>query len=311
MPHMNVYRKTLKFLVPTTDGSLNTFTLTGRKVVPMYINPQGITIRENKIINKQLTKGGYVIQYWGEELPVMAVNGTTGSGGIEAIHILRDVYRNEQIRMKEQLLTKLENKASSAVRTLNDTSEFEEAANFWNNLANGTSVAASTGQFLDGAKSVVQSFAQIIDNTAEETINRVLLRPTLAAYAVSMDVYFQGERFRGYFTTFTLNERAQSPGLFDYSFSFTITKRIGKRSNFMPWHRTPLDSSGEPVPAAIPIAKQDGATDIGLTYPTTYNLNDAARFKANPDSLVTEGPFEGESADTLGDIGIDLERNGG
>ena len=306
---MDIYRKTLKFLVPVTEEALNTFTLSGRNVVPIYINPQSIAIRENKLIQKTLTKGGFAIQYWGEELPTMSVNGTTGSGGIEAIHILRDIYRNEQIRMKEQLLTKLENKTSGAVETLADTSELEKMDNFWSNVANSSAGSGASG-FIEGAKSVVQSFADILDNTAEQTVNRVLLRPTLAAYAVSMDVYFQGERYRGYFTTFSVNERATSPGLFDYSFTFMVTKRVGKRSNFMPWHRTPLDASGNPVSSAIPIAKQDGPIDIGLTYPTTYNMNQDAVFKANPEDLITEGAFAGDTVSSTEEVGIPLNRNG-
>jgi len=306
---MDIYRKTLKFLVPVSEDALNTFTLTGRDVVPIYVNPQSISIRDNKIIQKTLTKGGYVIQYWGEELSTMSVNGTTGSAGIEGIHILRDIYRNEQIRMKDQLLTKLENKTSGAVQTLADTSEVEQASNFITNMKN-TDIGSAVGGFFDTAKSIVESFANVLDSTAEETINRVILRPTLAAYAVSMDVYFQGERYRGYFTTFTVNERAASPGLFDYTFQFMITKRVGKRSNFMPWHRTPLDDSGNPVSATIPIAKQDGIVDVGLTYPTTYNMNEDARFKANPEDLVTEGPFAGDTISSAEEVGIPLNRNG-
>ena len=71
---MQGYRKTLKFLVPKNKNALGNFSLENREVVPVYINPQQINLRERKIINKQLTKGGYVIQYWGEEMPIMSVN---------------------------------------------------------------------------------------------------------------------------------------------------------------------------------------------------------------------------------------------
>ncbi len=66
-------------------------------LVEMYINPQSLTIVERKLTKETRTKGGYVIQYWGEALPEIDINGTTGSGGVEGINVLRDVYRQEQV----------------------------------------------------------------------------------------------------------------------------------------------------------------------------------------------------------------------
>ena len=60
-------------------------------------------------------------------------------------------------------------------------------------------------------------------------------------------MYFQGEFFRGYFTNFNVTESAQEPGHFTYTMNFTVTRRSGKRSNFMPWHRNPLEYDGETV----------------------------------------------------------------
>lgn len=67
--------------------------------VEMYINPNNIAITERKTITEQRTKGGYVIQYWGEELINVSIAGTTGDGGIEALNVLRDIYRNEQLAL--------------------------------------------------------------------------------------------------------------------------------------------------------------------------------------------------------------------
>src|SRR5277367_2925661 len=36
--------------------------------VQMFINPQNITYSHKKLINKDRTKGGYTLQYWGEDL---------------------------------------------------------------------------------------------------------------------------------------------------------------------------------------------------------------------------------------------------
>lgn len=71
--------------------------------IEMYINPNNITIQERKLITEQRTKGGYVIQYWGEELTQVSLSGTTGSGSIEAMNVLKDIYRNEQLAMQQIL----------------------------------------------------------------------------------------------------------------------------------------------------------------------------------------------------------------
>ena len=65
-------------------------------IVNMYINPQNITYSSSKIIDKQLTKGGFIIQYWGEQLTTLRISGHTGSSGIEGINVLYEIYRAEQ-----------------------------------------------------------------------------------------------------------------------------------------------------------------------------------------------------------------------
>ncbi len=62
----------------------------------LYINPTSFSIKESKLVRSDLTKGGYVVQYFGEQLQVIDVSGTTGSSGVEGINILRDIYRHEQ-----------------------------------------------------------------------------------------------------------------------------------------------------------------------------------------------------------------------
>src|SRR5579859_8262852 len=51
--------------------------------VKMFVNPESITYNHKKLINKDRTKGGYTLQYWGEELSTLNISGTTGSSGIE------------------------------------------------------------------------------------------------------------------------------------------------------------------------------------------------------------------------------------
>jgi hypothetical protein len=310
---MQGYRKTLKFLVPRNKNALGNFSLENRDIVPIYINPQSINIRERKIINKQLTKGGYVIQYWGEELPVMSVSGTTGSSGVEGINLLRDVYRNEQIAIRRQLLEKMENQTESMIGNLTGLAEIgSKATSFWGGLSSAFDNSGFTdligAQWLAGSKSVVDSWVSAFQGTADDAVQRTVLHPSLGAFAVSMDIYFQAERFRGYFSNFSSSERAGQPGLFEYNFEFIITKRMGKRNNFMPWHRSPVDATGDPIPASIPAGKQVGGIDHGLSYPPTYDSTAILRFDPNPDNLVTEGAFAGESIPDAAEVEVAIDR---
>lgn len=72
----------------------------GDQYIEMYINPQNIVFTSRKEINRVRTKGGYIAQYWGEDLDTIAIAGTTGDSGIEGINVLRDVYRSEQITLR-------------------------------------------------------------------------------------------------------------------------------------------------------------------------------------------------------------------
>ena len=61
---------------------------------------------------------------------------------------------------------------------------------------------------------------------------------TLAQMAFSVEMYYNGWVFRGYFDSMVINERADS-FLFDYTMIFNATQRRGYRVNYMPWQRTP------------------------------------------------------------------------
>lgn len=67
--------------------------------IQMYINPQNIQISSTKDISETRTKGGYIIQYWGEKFDEVQINGTTGSAGVEGLNALKDVYRSEQLAL--------------------------------------------------------------------------------------------------------------------------------------------------------------------------------------------------------------------
>lgn len=69
--------------------------------IEMFINPSQLKISDAKIQNTTQTKGGFILQYWGEKLTEISMNGVTGVGGIEAINVLRDVYRSEQLALRD------------------------------------------------------------------------------------------------------------------------------------------------------------------------------------------------------------------
>src|ERR1700680_1584033 len=50
--------------------------------VRMFVNPQNISYGYSKLITKERTKGGWTLQYWGENLTTLNISGVTGSAGV-------------------------------------------------------------------------------------------------------------------------------------------------------------------------------------------------------------------------------------
>jgi hypothetical protein len=229
----------------------------GREVRVMYLNPQRFDIAENKIINEQLTKGGYIVQYWGEQLPIITAGGTTGSSGIEGINILRDIYRHEQIHFRKVLEVRQREAASAFASNaaMSAAVEMQEVDGF-------TAVAdlVTGGGYSDLVSGVENSIDILTDawnGSTPASTSSFLTVPTLASFATSIDMYYQGEIYRGFFTTFSVNETAQSPGIFEYSFTFKVTRRTGVRQNFMPWHLDPTNADGKTKTATEPNVSTD------------------------------------------------------
>lgn len=259
-----INRSVMKFLVPLTVESLGRNDLTGRAIVPFYISPQSFDIQDNKIISETLTKGGYAVQYWGEQLGEIQASGTTGSGGIEAINILRAVYRNEIIQFNKILLERAKVLDQTAREALQDSSTAGIGSGIVAILDEITQDGFSG--IIDGTKSVIEEITQAAKGISDSNPNSVQLIPTIGAFATSMILYFQGEKFTGYFKNFKSSENADSAGLFNYQFTFTIIKRSGTRTNFMPWHRKPTDASRIARSASLPL---EGVREDELTFQTS------------------------------------------
>lgn len=182
-------------------------------VIRMYVNPQNINYQFNKLISKQLTKGGHVVQYWGENLTTLTIDGTTGSSGIEGINVLYELYRAEQYAFDSIGLTLAANSNVSGVGGL------------LGDAIGGAlgDVAGAIGGGLLGA-----------DPGTGNILPQQL--PSLASLACGVEMFWDGWVFRGFFENFSFRESADSLGLYTYNMSFVVTQRRGYRDNNMPWH---------------------------------------------------------------------------
>ena len=194
--------------------------------VRMFINPQNITYNHKKLINKDRTKGGYTLQYWGEELSTLNISGVTGSSGIEGINMLYEIYRAEQYAFDAVGLTLASNNAS---------------ADMANNLIQG--IGGALGQAIGGSSAAAQAGgAGLLGGILglDSPNNNLSTRniPSLASLAFAVEMYYGGWVYRGFFENMTITERADS-FLLDYAMTFTVTQRRGYRTNYFPWAQNP------------------------------------------------------------------------
>ena len=184
-------------------------------IVQMYINPQSVKITKKKGINYVRTKGGFIIQYWGEDLTKITLSGTTGTSGIEGINVLDDVYRNEQLAFDAYGLYLAQKQQQDTFAA--------DLFGIGSSISNG-----SPGGFVDSLLGASEQAAPQASTQA----------PTLASLAATVELYWSGEVYRGFFEAFDYDEEVNKLGMFDYTLSFTATQKRGHRSNFLAWHRS-------------------------------------------------------------------------
>lgn len=200
-------------------------------VVRMYVNPSQITYTNKKTITKDRTKGGYTLQYWGEELGTIALTGTTGSSGIEGINALYEIYRAEQYAFDATGLTLASHNAAADLAT--------NAVN-----AVGGAVGSGIGGFFGGAGGAVggalgAGLAEGLLGGTDSSISPQNIT-SLAQLAFTVEMYYNGVVYRGYFENMTVNEKA-SDFLIDYQMTFVTTQRRGYRTNYFPWSKSAKD----------------------------------------------------------------------
>lgn len=196
-------------------------------IVRMYVNPNAINYSHKKLISKDRTKGGFTLQYWGEDLTTLNISGTTGSAGIEGINVLYEMYRAEQYAFDAVGLNLAANNFN------NDLSH---------NLINGVSSLiggdATTQAGTAGLLGGVLGLDSPNNSLAPKNI------PSLAQLAFGVEMYYNGWVFRGFFENMTINERADN-FLMEYQITFTATQRRGYRANYFPWNRSAKDGPSQ------------------------------------------------------------------
>lgn len=184
--------------------------------IKMYVNPNSISYKNDKLISKELTKGGYSLQYWGEDLTTISISGTTGSSGIEGINVLEEIYRAEQYAFDSTGLSLAAHNSSSDL-TSNVSSLF--SSNTVGNIVGGISGTNALNA-----------------NLAPQNIN------SLAQLAFSVEMYYNGWVFRGYFKDLNVTESADD-FLMKYNITFIATQRRGYRTNNFGFQRSAKDGA--------------------------------------------------------------------
>lgn len=225
-------------------------------VINMYINPQSINYNLKKLISPERTKGGYIVQYWGEELTTLMIRGNTGSSGVEGLNVLEEIYRAEQYMFDPIALTMA---ADNSITGLNDTID-----SAMGNLGGISGILSA------GTNGVLG-----LDPVSQNILPRNV--PSLASMALGIEMYWSGWVFRGFFTSFSFTESAERLGLYEYDINFTVTQRRGYRRNYMPWHRSAISGPSNNSEGGVPL---------------TFGRSASKEFSVPPNNVVSgNGPF--------------------
>jgi len=197
-------------------------------VIRMYVNPESIVYAHKKVIHKDKTKGGYTLQYWGEDLSTLTITGTTGSSGIEGINMLYELYRAEQYAFDPIGLTLAANNANT---------------NLSNNLINGiASGIGGSDQTLTAGMSGLLGGVLGLDSPNNNLAPKNI--PSLAQLAFTVEMYYNGIVYRGYFESMTVTEKAANSAI-EYSMTFHVTQTRGYRTNYFPFQRSAKDGPSQ------------------------------------------------------------------
>lgn len=203
-------------------------------LINMYVNPQSINYNLKKLISKERTKGGYIVQYWGEDFTTLNIRGNTGSSGVEGLNVLQEIYRAEQLTFDPLALTMA---ADNSITGLND-------------LIDGA--LGNLGGFSQDILTATQGVMGL-DPASQNFLPRNI--PSLASLALGIELYYAGWVFRGFFESFSFTESAERVGFFEYDINFTVTQRRGYRTNQQAWQRSAISGpSNNSQDGGIPLS---------------------------------------------------------
>ena len=246
-------------------------------IVQMYINPQTASYKYKKAIQHQRTKGGFVVQYWGEDLGVVTLNGTTGTSGIEGINVLYDIYRNEQLAFDPfALFMKKSNEA---------------------NLMSGGGIGSAIGGLIGGGTGslgadIGGAIGGFLTGDEPSLTPDPPPGPSLAQLACTVELYWSGWVFRGFFTDFSVSEGVDKLGMFNYDITFMVTQMRGFRDNFFAWHRSATSGASNSDP--------NFGMPRSYGYPTIGEQATPGREPSSPNDLESLGKG------ILDSVGFDL-----
>lgn len=199
-------------------------------IVRMYVNPQSISYAHKKAIYHDRTKGGYTVQYWGEQLTTLNINGTTGSSGVEGINMLYEIYRAEQYSFDSIGLTLDAANAATSLAN-NIAGGIGDAIGGGIGDAIGGDIGSGIGDAIGGSITGALGGDSQTNSLANKNI------PSLAQLACGVEMYYNGWVFRGFFTDMTMTEKA-TDFLWDYQMTFVVTQKRGYRTNYFPFHKS-------------------------------------------------------------------------
>lgn len=206
-------------------------------VVKMYVNPRVVRYAHKKLINPDRTKGGYSLQYWGEQLSTLTLSGTTGSSGIEGINVLYEIYRAEQYAFDAVGLTLASDNAAASV-----------ANQIFGGL--GSAIGGQSGSQVGSTIGNIVSSLSGTDPASQALAARNV--PSLAQFAFGIELFYLGEIYRGFFDSMNVNESADNLGLFEYDITFFVTEKRGYRVNNLAWQKSATSGpSGDGIPLSF------------------------------------------------------------
>lgn len=263
-----VRRQMMRFIAPE------------QPIVDMYVNPKSVQYKYGKLINKTRTKGGYALQYWGEEMPNLLVQGTTGTSGIEGVNVLLDVYRNEQLMFDPYAIM---------LEAARDKAEQES---FDNELFGNGGILGLEGGTLGALNEAASMASDFLSSAQNRNILNSRNKPTLASMAFTVEIYWCGEVYRGFFEDFSFTESVDHLGIFEYTFNFKVTQKRGFRTNYLAWHKSPTNGPSNWSAGGPPLS-------YGTLQGSNSNVGRVQRFAINANINVLNSVAETVTIDAF------------